>query len=373
MLFSIQHEDPDSKARLGRLELAHGPVLTPCFMPVGTNATVKAVRSKDLEDIGLNLILSNTYHLYLRPGIEVIEQSGGLHRFMAWKHNILTDSGGFQVFSLSPFRKIEEQGICFKSHLDGSTHRLSPEDIVDIQRKLGSDILMPLDFCTPVGISREEASKAADLTTRWARRSLIRWEKDFSPPAGQLFGIIQGNFFKELREKSAEEIISLGFPGYAIGGLSVGEQYEVFKDYLRFTAEFVPSRYPRYLMGVGTPQYILEAVENGVDLFDCVFPTRTARNAQAFTKVGPLSLKKESNKFDSGPIDPGCSCSTCINYSRSYLRHLFKTKEILAAMLTTYHNLYFIHQFILAIREAIRNDSFTDFKQNFRRKYDSRL
>ncbi len=365
MLFTIKHKDAHSNARTASLELLHGTVLTPCFMPVGTNATVKAVKNDDLEELGTNLILSNTYHLYLRPGIEVIEACGGLHSFMSWKRNILTDSGGFQVFSLSPFRRIEEKGIYFKSHLDGSSHRLRPEDVVDIQRILGSDILMPLDVCTPPEISREEAKQALVFTTRWAERSMTRWKSEFESSSSWLFGIIQGNFFKDLRKRSAEEITSLGFPGYAIGGLSVGEEFDTFRDYLELTAQLIPDPYPRYLMGVGTPEYILEAVEQGIDLFDCVLPTRTGRNAQAFTYNGPLSLKKESNKMDTEPIDPACSCKTCAEYSRAYLRHLFKTKEILAAVLTTYHNLYFINQLVLSIREAIRSNRFKEFKKNF--------
>ena len=384
MGFTVIHKDSNSRARYARLDLAHGTVPTPAFIPVATNATVKAIRGEDLEGLGINLILSNTYHLYLRPGVEVIRHSGGLHRFMAWEHNILTDSGGYQVFSLSPFRKIEENGVCFKSHLDGSTHRLTPEDVIDIQQVFGSDILMPLDVCTSPEASREEALRACELTTAWAGRSWTRWAaqcvRGRRPKQGVgLFGIIQGNFYKDLRKRSAEEIISLGFPGYAIGGLSVGEPFGKFQEFLGYTAGFLPDRCPRYLMGIGTPEYILEAVENGIDLFDCVLPTRTARNAQVFTQYGPLSLKKEANRLDTDPIDSGCSCSVCTRYSRSYLRHLFKTKEILAAMLATYHNLYFIHQLILSIRKAISNDSFKAFKSQFldtytrRSTHDSRL
>jgi queuine tRNA-ribosyltransferase len=369
MKFEVSHVDAQSAARTACLELNHGMVATPAFMPVGTNATVKALRTDDLEALGVNLILSNTYHLYLRPGTEVIEKFRGLHDFMGWRHNILTDSGGFQVFSLSPFRKIEEDGVYFRSHIDGSAHTLTPEDVVRTQLLLGSDILMPLDVCTAPDIPRAEAEKALALTTRWAERSRACWQQHKAPASGELFGIIQGNFFKDLRARSAQELIALDLPGYAIGGLSVGEPGAVFEELLAHTAELLPAASPRYLMGIGTPEYILAAVEHGIDLFDCVFPTRTARNAQAFTRFGPLSLKKERNRLDTGPIDPDCGCPTCLNYSRAYLRHLFKAKEILAAMLTSYHNLHFIQELILATREAVRKDSFLSFKASFLDRY----
>lgn len=366
-VFKLLHQDSECCARRGRLELNHGTVQTPAFMPVGTNATVKAINLEDLEIMGINLILSNTYHLYLRPGIEVIDNSGGLHRFMAWPHNILTDSGGFQVFSLTKFSKVEEDGVAFRSHIDGSSHKLTPEKIIDLQMTFGSDILMPLDVCTPPQITRERALSALELTSRWAERSLKKWQ-EYSDP-GILFGIIQGNFFNDLRRRSTEELLALKFPGYAIGGLSVGEDFSMFKDLLEFTAALIPGKYPRYLMGIGTPEYILEAVEQGIDIFDCVFPTRTARNAQAFTRLGPLSLKKEPNRLDNRPIDPDCSCSTCRKYTRAYLRHLFKAKEILAAMLTTHHNLYFLNNLLLLIRESIEKDNFRNFKRDFLNTY----
>jgi queuine tRNA-ribosyltransferase len=369
MLFESVHRDPQTRARSGILHLGHGPVATPVFIPVGTNATVKAVSNEALEELGIDLILGNAYHLFLRPGTEVIKEAGGLHAFMSWKHNILTDSGGYQLFSLAPFRKIAEKGVTFTSHLDGSRFELSPEQVVDIQQILGSDILMPLDVCTPPGISESEALEALELTSRWAERSLNRWRNN---PGGQLFGIIQGNFFPHLRRKSVQQLLALELPGYAIGGLSVGEPFTEFLTQLRQTAALIPDRYPRYLMGVGTPEYILEAVEQGIDLFDCVFPTRTARNAQVFTSTGPLSLKTEAVKLDGGPIDPFCSCPVCRNYSRSYLRHLFKTKEILAAMLSTYHNLAFIQALITSIREAIANHSYREFKQQFLDRYRSK-
>jgi queuine tRNA-ribosyltransferase len=372
MLFRTDHCDSGSRARTGVLDLPHGSVQTPVFMPVGTNATVKAISNEALESLELNLILGNTYHLFLRPGLEVLEKSGGLHSFMAWKHNILTDSGGYQIFSLAPFRKIEEQGVEFRSHIDGSRFKLSPEKVIEIQQLFGSDIMMPLDLCTAYGIEKNKAREGVQLTTQWARRSLLRWKQGLGKQQGQLFGIVQGNFFADLRKESTEQLLELQFPGYAVGGLSVGEHFELFREILALSSELIPDRYPRYLMGVGTPEYILEAVSQGIDLFDCVFPTRTARNAQAFTRQGPLSLKTEAVKFDQQAIDPTCTCSTCSRYSRAYLRHLFKTKEILAAMLTTHHNLAFIQSLIVSIREAIRNDAFADFKRQYLQEYSSK-
>jgi len=367
-LFRVRGRDPACRARTGTLSLPHGRVQTPAFMPVGTNATVKAIRLEELEAMGTRLILSNSYHLYLRPGLEVIRACGGLHAFMAWDHNILTDSGGFQVFSLAPFREVREQGVAFQSHLDGSRHELSPEDVVDIQGVLGSDILMPLDVCTAAGIDEGEAARAMELTTRWAQRSLRRWQ-DGEARRGQLFGIVQGNVFPALRLESARQLLELGLPGYAIGGLSVGEPFEVFQEVLALTAAAIPERHPRYLMGIGTPQYILEAVEQGIDLFDCVFPTRTARNAQGFTARGPLSLKKQDLRLDTGPLDPQCPCAVCRRYSRAYLRHLFKTHEILAAMLTTHHNLYFLRRLVEQCGEAIEARRFPAFKREFLAQY----
>lgn len=371
ILFSITHKDADSGARRGLLHLAHGDVEIPAFMPVGTNGTVKAIQSESLYDIGINLILSNTYHLYLRPGLEVIQNMGGLHNFMAWKRNILTDSGGFQVFSLAPFRKIEEQGVYFRSHIDGAYHRLTPELVIQAQKVLGSDVIMPLDICTGKGIPRDEALKAVTMTTEWAKRSRGKWMSCQDEGIGHLFGIIQGNFYRDLREKSACELVGLDFPGYAIGGLSVGEDFETFCDFLKYTSRLLPYEKPHYLMGIGTPEYIFEAVENSIDFFDCVFPTRIARNAMAFTGSGLLSLRLERNRLDKGPIDPECICHTCRNYSRSYIRHLFKAKEILAAMLTTLHNLFFIQNLMIRIREAISRDSFLNLKREFLSRYKS--
>ncbi len=368
MKFMVDKKDRDSSARTGKLALKHGTVKTPVFMPVGTNATVKAMRNDDLEALGINMILSNTYHLYLRPGIDVIKKAGGLHSFMSWKHNILTDSGGFQVFSLTKFRKIESDGVLFRSHIDGSMHKLTPEKVVDIQNILGSDVMMVLDVCTGYDTEKREAEEALEITSTWARRSKLHWDS-INKEKGSLWGIVQGNFYEELRKRSAEELISMDFPGYAIGGLSVGEPFQVFTHFLRYTAELLPVEKPRYVMGIGTPEYILEAVESGIDLFDCVFPTRTARNAMAFTYSGTVSLKRESNKYSTKPIDSTCNCTTCRNYSRSYLRHLFNTREILASILTTHHNLYFIMKLVEDIRNSIEEGRFINFKREFLSNY----
>lgn len=362
MAFVVSHCDPGSRARTGKLALNHGTVSTPCFMPVGTNATVKAIKNSDLEAIGVNLILGNTYHLYLRPGREIIREAGGLHSFMGWRHNILTDSGGYQVFSLSSFRKVEDEGVFFKSHLDGSSHKLTPEDVLDVQMVLGSDVMMPLDECTSPGISREDAENALRRTTAWLQRTAREWRSREAAMKGQLFGIMQGNFWKDLRRQSASEIALLDLPGYAIGGLSVGEEFPVFQDLLHHSAALLPDDKPKYLMGIGTPQYILEAVEAGVDLFDCVFPTRTARNAQVFSSEGPLSLRNEKYRNDFRPIDEACECETCKNHSRAYLRHLFKAKEIQAAVLATCHNLTWLHTFVQSVRTAISRGEFARFK-----------
>lgn len=363
MAFTVSHRDLGCRARVGSLALNHGTVSTPCFMPVGTNATVKAIKNRDLEEIGVNLILGNTYHLYLRPGTDVIREAGGLHSFMGWQHNILTDSGGYQIFSLSSFRKVEDEGVLFRSHLDGSSHRLTPEDVLDIQMVLGSDVMMPLDECTAPGITRDAAVSALERTTAWLQRTSSAWRSRQAAMAGQLFGIMQGNFFKDLRQRSAQEIAALDLPGYAIGGLSVGEQFPVFRDLLHHSASLLPDDKPKYLMGIGTPQYILEAVEAGIDLFDCVFPTRTARNAQVFSSEGPLSLRNEKYRNDFRPIDEQCECETCRNHSRAYIRHLFKAREIQAAVLATCHNLTWLNHFVQSIRTAVSRGEFLRFKE----------
>ncbi len=368
MEFTVTATDSSSKARAATLVLPHGSVETPRFMPVGTNGTVKAVSQETLERLGFRLILSNTYHLYLRPGLEVIRQAGGLHHFMDWSGNILTDSGGYQVFSLAPLRSVKREGVRFRSHIDGSAHEFTPEKVVEIQATLGSDIMMTLDVCTPPNIEWGKALEALEITTHWARRSVEHLDR-VGPVNGSLFGIIQGNFYKELRQRSAEEILALDFPGIAIGGLSVGEPKETFEEYLSFTAGLLPKNKPRYLMGVGTPEYIFAAVENGIDLFDCVFPTRVARNGAAFTRRGTISLKKIEHAQSFGPIDETCGCAVCARYTRAYLRHLFKAKEILAPMLTTEHNLYFMDRLVNDIGLSIREGSFVEFKREFLMEY----
>jgi queuine tRNA-ribosyltransferase len=364
-LFTILRQDPACPARTGILELPHGKVETPVFMPVGTNGTVKAVTKDDLEEIGFEIILSNTYHLYLRPGTEVIRDSGGLHQFTGWNRNILTDSGGFQVFSLAPFRKIIDEGIRFQSHIDGSYHLLSPEKVVEIQAILGSDIQMQLDVCTPWGVTYKEAVNAMEITSSWLKRAIDAWnnERDKGIYKGELFSIVQGNFFRDLRKESAER--ALDTPGIAIGGLSVGEPVEVFIEFLSYTTSLLPREKPRYVMGIGTPRYILEAIEQGIDMFDCVLPTRNARNGQVFTHQGSFNLKKAQNAFDFSPIDEECGCKVCRAYSRAYLRHLFKTQEILYSILASYHNLYFLHEMVKDAQKAIEEGRFRTFKQDF--------
>ncbi len=372
-IFSLTHKDAGTRARTGVVALPHGTVSTPVFMPVGTNATVKAISRDDLEEIGFEIILSNTYHLYLRPGTEVIGKAGGLHEWSRWRRNILTDSGGFQVFSLSPFRKISDAGVKFRSHIDGSYHLLTPEKIVEIQTILRSDVQMQLDVCTSWGTEFKEAEKALRITDDWLRRAKRAWLTGPEDYEGKLFGIVQCNFYKDLRARSVEALVAADTPGVAIGGLSVGEPPEVFAEFLDYTSAILPESKPRYVMGIGTPEYILQAIECGIDMFDCVFPTRTARNGMMFTSRGNLTIKKEMNTFDMGPVDAECGCKVCREYSRSYLRHLYKSSEILASMLATYHNLYFLNRLVLDARTAINEDRFAAFKKDFLEKYQEGL
>ena len=365
--FSISHRDSSCAARAGMVTLPHGTVATPVFMPVGTNGTVKAMTVEDLKEIGFEIILSNTYHLYLRPGMEVMGGAGGLHRFMNWDRNILTDSGGFQVFSLSALRKVSAEGVSFQSHVDGSRHFLDPEKVVDIQRMIGSDIQMQLDVCTGWGSSRAEAEKALNISSGWLDRAKAAWTaaREDGLYRGSLFAIMQGNFFQDLRQRSAEACIAADTPGIAIGGLSVGEPADVFAETLSCSAALLPPEKPRYVMGIGTPEYILEAIENGIDMFDCVLPTREGRNGRVYTHGGPIALKKSENTLDFLPIDKECGCKVCRNYSRAYLRHLFKTQEILCSMLASYHNLYFLNALVIDARRAIATGRFPAFKQAF--------
>ncbi len=369
-IYTCTHEDTTSKARCGVLSLPHGDVKTPVFMPVGTNASVKAVTKDDLEEIGFDIILANTYHLYLRPGGDILEKAGGLHGFSSWKKNFLTDSGGFQVFSLSPFRKITTDGVKFQSHIDGSKHFLTPEYIVDIQTQFNSDIQMQLDVCTGYGITEKKAKEALYITNLWAERAKETWLKRRSEGyEGYLFPIVQGNFFKNLRKESADFVTNLDLPGIAIGGLSVGEPFDAYCEYLSYSMELLPKNKVRYVMGIGTPDYILEAISNGVDMFDCVLPTRNARNGSYFTKDGPIAIKKVQYENDFSPIDPECSCKICKNYSRAYLRHLYKNNEIASSMLASYHNLAFLHNMMAEVHSAINENKFDEYRKTFMKRY----
>ncbi|HZK20094.1 MAG TPA: tRNA guanosine(34) transglycosylase Tgt, partial [Treponemataceae bacterium] len=343
-IFVEHHKDSGSRARTGVMHLPHGDVQTPVFMPVGTSATVKGLTKDELNEIGFEIILANTYHLYLRPGADIVKEAGGLHGFSQYKKNFLTDSGGFQVFSLSQLRKITNEGVQFQSHIDGSKHLLTPEKVVHLQTQFNSDIQMQLDVCSGWNTERKEAIKALDITSDWAIRAKKEWLiKRDNGYEGNLFAIVQGAFDKDLRKKSAGFVAELDTPGIAIGGLSVGEPHDVYSEFLEFTAPLIPRDKPLYVMGIGTPDYILEAIENGVDMFDCVLPTRNARNGSYFTKDGPISIKRAQYERDFSPVDSECHCKVCTEYSRAYLRHLFKNNEILSSMLASYHNLYFLH------------------------------
>ena len=367
--FQVTHKDDNSKARTGLLNLPHGTVTTPAFMPVGTNGTVKGMYHSTVKEIGYNLILGNTYHLYLRPGCDVLKMFDGLHKFSDWDRNILTDSGGFQIFSLSQLRKIYDEGIKFQSHIDGSRHEFTPEKVVDIQQVIGSDIAMVLDICSPPGIDWRKTKKAMDLTHKWAERAIARRDslEELTGRAfrGNLFGIVQGGFFEDLRKESAKTISDMDFPGIAIGGLSVGESKEDFCHYLALTADVVTDKKPRYVMGIGTVDYILEAVSNGIDLFDCVLATRQARHGSVFTDDGMLNLTRSFNRFNDGPIQEGCTCAACTRYSRAYLHHMFKCNEMLGGMLASEHNLHYLYDLMLRVRKAIEENRFESFKKEY--------
>jgi queuine tRNA-ribosyltransferase len=355
-----------SGARLGRLHTPHGVIDTPIFMPVGTQATVKSMTPEELKEIGSQIILSNTYHLYMRPGHEIVKKAGGLHKFMNWDKPILTDSGGFQVFSLGPLRKIVEEGVEFRSHLDGSKHFLTPEKAVEIQNALGSDIMMAFDECAPYPADRDYVKNSLERTTRWLERCK---EAHNNTENQALFGIIQGGMYKDLREQSAKEITSIDLPGYAIGGLSVGEPKPLMYEVLEYTTPLMPADKPRYLMGVGSPDDLIEGVIRGVDMFDCVLPTRIARNGTAMTSQGKVVVRNASYAEDFTPLDPECSCYTCQNYTKAYIRHLVKTNEILGARLITTHNLHFLLDLMAKVREAIMEDRLLDFREEFFTKY----
>jgi queuine tRNA-ribosyltransferase len=350
--------DRDGDARRGRLQLAHGVIETPCFMPVGTAATVKGLTPADLREAHAQIVLSNTYHLWLRPGLETIENAGGLHRFMAWDRPILTDSGGFQVFSLESRRRLDDDGVTFASHLDGSEHRFTPENVVAFQQRIGSDVAMVLDVCVKLPATHERLEEAVRLTTAWACRSAAVSSREGT----QLFAIVQGGLDRGLRERSASELIELDFPGYAIGGLSVGETREEMYDIARFTAELLPESKPRYLMGVGTARDLMAAIDGGVDLFDSVYPTRCGRNGRAMTHGEELNLFNAAFVRDASPLDPQCDCSTCTLYSRAYLAHLFRSKEMLGPRLLSYHNVYFLNALMRQARAAIETGKWREFR-----------
>jgi queuine tRNA-ribosyltransferase len=350
----------DGAARRGRMTTGHGSVETPAFMPVGTQGTVKAVTPEELRRCGADIVLANTYHLDLRPGHEVVRELGGLHRFMNWSGPILTDSGGFQAFSMESLRALDDDGVRFRSHLDGSLRTLTPESSMEIQAALGSDVAMVLDECPALPAPREAIAAAVDRTTRWARRS-----RDAYAGPGVPFGIVQGGPHEDLREQSARELVALAFPGYAIGGVSVGEPPAAIARVAAVTAAFLPEDAPRYLMGVGRPEDLVEAVAAGVDLFDCVMPTRNARNGTLFTSEGRVNIKREEYRRDGRPLDPSCPCEACRGYSRAYLRHLFVSNEILGARLNTIHNLSFYLGLMARLREAIEAGSLAAFRESF--------
>ncbi len=363
--FTLLKEDSETDARLGKIGTAHGEVSTPAFIPVGTQATIKALTPEDLKELDAEIVLCNTYHLYLRPGHELIKALGGLHRFMHWDFPLLTDSGGFQLYSISANQKASDEGIAFKSHLDGSGHFLSPELCMEIQEALGSDIVMCLDECIPYPSSYEYTHDSLERTTRWARR--CQESKKRNEQA--LFGIVQGGMFKDLREKSACELLALDFEGYAVGGLSVGESPSLMRKMVKHTTALLPGKKPRYLMGVGKPEDIVEAVSCGIDMFDCVMPTRNARNGMLFTGFGKIVIKNSKHRSEDIPIDPHCTCYTCTHYSRAYLHHLFAAKEILSSRLNTIHNLFYYLNLMAAMREAIKEGTFALFRRKF---YESR-
>ncbi|MBW7456046.1 tRNA guanosine(34) transglycosylase Tgt [Paenibacillus sepulcri] len=355
-----------SGARLGRVHTPHGVIETPAFMPVGTQATVKTMSPEELKQMDAHIILSNTYHLFIRPGHEIVKKAGGLHKFMNWDRPILTDSGGFQVFSLSNMRKIKEEGVEFRSHLNGDKLFLSPEKAMEIQNALGSDIMMAFDECAPYPAEYDYVKKSLERTTRWAERCL---ESHARPQDQGLFAIVQGGMFEDLRRQSATELTSMDFPGYAIGGLSVGEPKDMMYNVLECTVPLLPAGKPRYLMGVGSPDALIDGAIRGIDMFDCVLPTRIARNGTTMTSSGRLVIRNAKYAEDFGPLDPECSCYTCKNYSRAYIRHLIKAEETFGIRLTTIHNLHFLLQLMRDVRQAIMEDRLLDFRETFFAQY----
>ena len=365
--YELKHTCKQTGARRGVIHTPHGDIETPVFMPVGTQATVKSMTPEELkEEVKAQIILSNTYHLYLRPGSKLVREAGGLHKFMNWDRAILTDSGGFQVFSLGDLRKITEEGVEFKSHLDGSRHFLTPEKVMEIENDLGSDIMMAFDECVKYPADYEYTKQSMERTTRWAARCKVAHK---NTEKQGLFGIVQGGMYKDLREISAKDLVAMDFPGYAVGGLSVGEPKELMCDVLEFTTKFLPVDKPRYLMGVGTPDYLIEAVLRGIDMCDCVLPTRIARNGTALTSKGKVVVRNATYERDWGKLDEQCDCYTCKNYTRAYIRHLIKTNEILGVRLLSIHNLRFLTSLMEKVRNAIENDRLMDFRNEFYKQY----
>ncbi len=369
--FKIVKKDEKSSARVCWLNTPHGEINTPVFMPVGTQASIKTLCSKEMEDLGAELILGNTYHIYLRPGHKLIERAGGLHKFMSWKKPMLTDSGGYQVFSLNPLAKVTEEGVSFKSYLDGSSHQFTPEKVIEIQHSLGADIIMPLDECVPYPSSYPFTRRATEFTMDWAERSKFEHEKNEKKEKQTLFGIIQGGIYPNLRELCASFMVDLDFSGLALGGLSVGEPNDMRLEIIEQTLKYLPEDKPRYLMGVGTPEDIVEGVSVGVDMFDCVLPTRNARNGTVFTRKGKMIIKSARYAEDFSPIDENCDCLACKNYSRAYIRHLFQSGEIAGLRLATIHSLHFYLSLMREIRESIMQGIFIEWRKQFLKEYNS--
>ncbi len=369
--FSLIHQDKKSKARLGKLITSRGAIDTPCFMPVGTQATVKTLSPVDLSSCGAQIMLSNAYHLFLRPGMEVIRQAGGLHKFMGWEKPVLTDSGGFQIFSLALLRKLSDKGVEFQSHIDGDRHFLTPENVIEIQKDLGSDIIMPLDECAHYPCTELHAQVAGERTFAWAKRAKDAKRDLIEPDSAKqkLFGIIQGATFEKLRKVCAQQIVDLDFDGNALGGLSVGEPKDLMYNMARVVLEILPAAKPRYMMGVGLPENIIEAIDLGVDMFDCVAPTRYGRNGTAFTSRGKMTVRNALYTKDFSPLDDRCNCYTCKNFTRAYLRHLFNTDEILGLRLVSLHNVYFYQEITRCARKAIAADEFNSYKKDFLGRY----
>jgi queuine tRNA-ribosyltransferase len=367
--FKVTKISTKSKARAGVIQTAHGEIKTPVFMPVGTLGTVKSLSPEDLREAGAQIILGNTYHLYLRPGCDVIDLFSGLHPFMNWHNPILTDSGGFQIFSLAKLAKLTEEGASFQSHIDGSAHLLTPEKAVDIQLSLNADIIMCLDQCIAYPATEAEAAEALALTSRWARRCKQQW-LDRGPGTSNLFGIVQGGMFPELRKRSCDELGEIDFPGYALGGLSVGEPKNLMLEIGEAGLSCLPDDKPKYIMGVGTPEDLVDLVGLGADMFDCVMPTRNARNGQLFTSHGTININNARFREDTGPVDPECGCYTCRHYSRAYLRHLYRSKELLAYRLNSIHNIHHYTELMAVMREAIAADRFETFRRDFYNKRD---